>query len=185
MALGAFLIVLGAACRLVPHPLNFVPMAAIALYGAARLPGRMAWLVPVVAMVLSDALLNASRGYFPGVAAVTLVSYGTLAVIAVAGGRLGRQAHAATRVGASLAGSTLFFLTTNLAVWAFQRGAGAGLNYSEGLPGLFESYAAALPFYGNGLTADLLGTAALFGGEALARRIGWLPGSRPAVSDAA
>lgn len=174
MALGAFLIVLGAACRLVPHPLNFVPMAAIALYGAARLPGRMAWLVPIAAMVASDAILNAGRGYFPGVTAVTLISYGTLAVIALAGGRLGRDAHGATRVGACLAGSTLFFLTTNFAVWAFQRGAGVGLSYGEGFPGLLESYTAALPFYGNGLAADLIGTVALFGGEAVARRLGWL-----------
>ncbi|MFO0958453.1 MAG: DUF6580 family putative transport protein [Isosphaeraceae bacterium] len=184
MALGTFLIALGLACRLVPHPLNFVPMAAIALYGAARLPGKMAWCVPIAAMALSDLYLNAGRGYFPGVTAVTLVSYATLAVIALLGGRLNRDANPATRAAASLAGSTLFFLTTNCAVWAAQRGAGVGLNYGEGLPGLLESYTAALPFFGNALAADLAGTAALFGGEALARRLGWLPSATPAVSEA-
>jgi hypothetical protein len=46
------LIVLALVGRLVPHPDNFTPMLAVALFGGAMLPGRMAYLIPLVAMFL-------------------------------------------------------------------------------------------------------------------------------------
>jgi hypothetical protein len=162
-----FLVILGAATRLVDHAPNAVPMAAIALFAAARLPRRWAWMAPVGAMALADAYINLRYGQFPGVLIVSFTSYATFAVIALLGGLLGRKAHPAARIGASLAGSTLFFLTTNFAVWAAQRGTGIGLNYGEGVPGLLECYLAALPFFRNGVVADLIGTVVLFGCSAL------------------
>ena len=40
---------------------NFVPIGAVSLYAGARLPRRWAWLVPVIAMVLSDLMLEYVR----------------------------------------------------------------------------------------------------------------------------
>jgi hypothetical protein len=57
----------------------------------------------------------------------------------------------------ALGGSTLFFLTSNLATWA------EGLLYPMTFAGLINCYVAAIPFFGNTLAADLLGTALLFG----------------------
>jgi hypothetical protein len=58
----------------------------------------------------------------------------------------------------SVAGSTLFFLTSNFAVWA------EGQLYPLTLAGLSECYALGLPFFWKGtLPADFVGTALLFG----------------------
>lgn len=183
MVLGLFLVVLGAASRLMDHAPNAVPMVAIALFAAARLERKWAWMVPVAAMACADAVINMRYGQFPGVLVVSLTSYLTYVAIACLGGLLGREAHLATRLGASLAGSTLFFLTTNLAVWAAQRGTGVGLSYGEGLPGLIECYVAALPFFGNGVAADLFGTVALFGGSVVLTRLASLVKTRLAASE--
>src|SRR5947209_4572342 len=117
MTTAVLLIVLGAISRLVPHPPNAVAIGALALYAGARLPRAWAFVVPIAAMVFSDAIIDfgAGHGAFP---VTRLVVYGTLALI-VALGRLPRaQAGPLTRVGMSLMASSLFFLTTNFAVWA-------------------------------------------------------------------
>src|SRR5262245_50630143 len=62
IVLAAFLMLLGAGTRLVPHPPNFVPMGAISLYAGARLPRRWAFAVPLGAMLLSDIVLDWGHG---------------------------------------------------------------------------------------------------------------------------
>ena len=57
LGLSLFLIAVGAIYRLVPHPVNAVPMGALALFAGASLPRRWAWIVPVAAMGLSDLVL--------------------------------------------------------------------------------------------------------------------------------
>ncbi|MBC8101141.1 MAG: hypothetical protein H7Z41_00955, partial [Cytophagales bacterium] len=53
------LIVLAALSRLLPHPPNFTPVAAMALFGAAMLPDkRLALLAPLAALLLSDLFLG-------------------------------------------------------------------------------------------------------------------------------
>lgn len=64
----------------------------------------------------------------------------------------------------AVAGSVLFFLLTNAAVWM------TGTMYAPGLAGLLESYLAGLPFYRNTLMGDLFFTGVLFGVYELASR---------------
>src|SRR4051794_25983076 len=53
------LVLLAAASRLVPHPPNVTPMAAVALFGGATIERRrLAFLVPLAALLLSDLLLQ-------------------------------------------------------------------------------------------------------------------------------
>src|SRR5258705_6339337 len=52
------LIVLAAASRLLPHPPNFAPVAAIGLFAGALSGRRVGWLVPLVALLLSDLVLG-------------------------------------------------------------------------------------------------------------------------------
>src|SRR5260370_3722394 len=136
---------------------NFVPMGAVALYAGAKLPRRWAWLVPLAAMVLSDLALD-YRTPRPLFELTRWTVYGTLAATTL----LGQFANL-RKVGLwllpllSLGGSMLFFLTTNLATWA------EGRMYPLTLAGLLECYAAGLFFLRNTVTADLLGTAVLFG----------------------
>ena len=72
--------------------------------------------------------------------------------------------HPALIAGAALTSSVLFFLMTNLGVWA------SGHLYPRTWAGLVTCYTAALPFFRNGLEGDLLYTLVLFGGIALMER---------------
>jgi uncharacterized protein DUF6580 len=167
------LILLGVLSRLVPHPPNAVAMGAMALYAGARLPRRWALAVPVVAMLLSDFILDygTGRGLL---SPVRLTSYATFAVIVLLGRLPRRDAGPLVRVEMSLGASLLFFLTTNLAVWQW------GELYPRTAHGLVLCYEAAVPFFGNTLSADLVGTALLFGCDALIRQR--LSQKKPALS---
>jgi hypothetical protein len=136
---------------------NFAPMAAISLYAGSRLPRRWAWVVPVVAMVVSDLILDQGR-YRPAFELTRWTIYTTFAVTTLLGPlanwpRFGRWLLPIL----SVTGSLLFFVTSNLATW------GEGLLYPMTFTGLIACFVAAIPFFGNTIAADLIGTAALFG----------------------
>ncbi|MCU0936388.1 MAG: hypothetical protein MUF66_10030 [Gammaproteobacteria bacterium] len=142
------LIGVAALTRLVPHPPNLVPMGAIALVSGALLGHRaLAYVVPLAGMLLADLVLGL-HAQIPAV-------YASMAAVVWLGSRLGARRGLVLVTVASVAGSTLFFLVTNLSVWAFD-----GL-YPPTLDGLIACYVAALPFFGNSLAADLLFTGVL------------------------
>src|SRR6476620_12467144 len=59
----AGLIVVAALTRLLPHPPNFSPVEAIALFGGAYFASRRwAAMVPLLAMLVSDVVLGALHG---------------------------------------------------------------------------------------------------------------------------
>lgn len=156
MTTAVLLILLGSLSRLLPHPPNFVALGALALYAGARLPRRFALSVPLAAMALSDFFLDFGTGRAV-LSATRLTIYATFAAIVLIG-RLGVASSRPVRLaGLSLSASTLFFLTSNFAVWA------AGQMYPPTLSGLALCYLAAIPFFWNTLAADLAGTALLFG----------------------
>lgn len=174
MRIALALVVLGILSRIIPHPPNMAAVGAVALYAGARLPRRWALLVPIVVMTLSDALL----GWFfwgkdyPFVSLSRGASYLTFLVIVLAGPLARRDGQPLVRGALSLAASTLFFVTTNFAVWLepFVL-SGLPLMYPKSLAGLAMCYAAAVPFFGNMVIADLVGTGVLFGLDAFARRL--------------
>lgn len=160
MFTGVVLVALAVACRLLSpelHIWNFVPAGAVALYAGARLPRKWAWAVPMAAMFLSDLLLS-HRGAYPITSPTRWTVYGTLAATTILG-RLARgpRFRGWMLPGLSLAGSTLFFVTTNFATWA------EGREYPLTLAGLVLCYIKAIPFQRNTIAADLLGTCVLFG----------------------
>ena len=167
--MAVFLVALGVFSRLLPAlgllPYHVTFLGAVCLYAGARLPRRWAFAVPLIAMLASDLILDAFHG--GGSKPMTrLTVYGTFALL-VALGRLPKpDAGPAIRAGLAILGSTLFFLTTNFAVWAADD---TGM-YPLTAEGLVGCYAAALPFFRNMLVADLVGTGILFGIDALARR---------------
>jgi hypothetical protein len=160
----AVLVFGAAALRLIPHPPNFVPVAAIALFGGALFDRKCwAFVVPLAAMVASDAVLYPLHGYRFDVVE-TLVIYLSFAAIVGVGLLLrGRRGVASVTI-AAVSSSTLFFLTTNLAVWAFSGW------YPPTAAGLGACFVAAIPFYGLSLAGDLFYASILFGGFALAER---------------
>lgn len=151
------MILAAAAARLGPHLPNFTPIAAMALFGGAHFADkRLAFGVPLLALLLSDALL----GFHAGMPAV----YGSFALIVALGLGLRTDCTVTAVAGTALAGALLFFLITNFAVWV------EGAFYPRTWVGLGECYVAAIPFFRNSLAGDLFYTAVLFGGFALAQR---------------
>src|SRR5262245_56444076 len=119
------MVLLAALARLLPHPPNFTPLGAVALFGAAHFRSRWtAFLVPLAALLVSDAALEVvtrlgwaggwlagGRGFYQGM----WVVYGTIALIAAVGLLL-RRRRTVPRVAAAVLGSSvLFFLVTNFA----------------------------------------------------------------------
>lgn len=150
-------ILAAAASRLVPHPMNFTPIGAMALFSGAYFGRRVtAFLVPLAAMLLSDLVI----GFHSGMPVV----YGCFAVNVLVGMWLQRRRSVVTVPLASLACSLLFFLVTNFAVW--QRGS----LYPVTWDGLVACYVAALPFFDRTVLGDLFYSTVMFGGFALAER---------------
>ena len=163
MTTAVLLVLLGAFSRLIPHPPNFVALGALALYSGARLPRRWAWAVPIGAMTLSDVFLDVGTGR-SAVSLVRVTIYATFAAIVLAGRGLRERAGTRRLAAFSLGASVLFFITSNFAEWI------ADPKYPKTAAGLALCYLAAIPFFWNTVAADLLGTATLFGLDALARR---------------
>ena len=156
MVLGA-MILAAALSRLIPHPPNLASVSAVALFGGAYLADkRVAFLLPLAALFLSDLVL----GFYRHMEIVYL----SFAVI-VGIGRLLQNNRSVPRVaGAALASSFVFFVMSNFGVWAF------GSMYPKTFDGLTTCYVAAIPFFWNTLQGDLLYTALLFGGFSLLER---------------
>jgi hypothetical protein len=154
--LGAILA--AAALRLVPHPPNFSPIAAMALFSGAYVGRRgLAFVAPLAALLLSDAVL----GYYRGMSFV----YGSMMLVVVIGWWLSSRRTPLRIGGAAVASSVLFYVLTNFGMWLF-----SGF-YPRTLAGLEACYIAAIPFFQNTLAGDLFFTTLLFGGFAIAERL--------------
>ena len=164
---------LAALSRLLPHPPNFSPVAAIALFGGAYFASRR-WAVaaPLLAMLLSDLLLAALNGglyreHFASLAYWAV--YACILLSSVLGFGLRGRVGGARVLGYSLTGSAVFFVLTNLALWAAANPVG---DHPACEAGLLPCYAAALPFFKWTLLGTLFYSALLFGGyEMLHQRV--------------
>ncbi len=161
-------IVAAAAMRLVPHPPNFSPIDAMALFGGAYLGRRgIAFVAPLAALLLSDLVL----GFYHGMATV----YATVALIVVIGWWVSSR-RTPLRIGAAaIASSIVFFVITNVGMWLF-----SGI-YPVTYAGLAACFAAAVPFFQNTVAGDLFYTVLLFGGLRIAELI--LPQVRAAPEE--
>jgi hypothetical protein len=143
------LIVAAILLRLMPHPWNFQPMDALALFGGAVLPGASAFVVPLGAVIVSDAALG-----FYGVGMLWV--YAAYLAIIFLGHLALRRRSAMGIAGTAVASAILFYLITNFGEWT-------GPLYPHTLAGLAASYAAAIPFFRNTVLSDIVYSLALFG----------------------
>jgi hypothetical protein len=172
------IVVAAALARLVPHPPNVTPIAAMALFGGACLGNRkLACLLPLAAMILSDLVLGCTRYGMVNMLAIQPVVYACILATSALG-RFIKDRRSVWQVGtATFAGSLLFFVVTNFAVWT------TGHLYPLTASGLAACYTAAIPFFRNSLLGDVGFTAVLFGGLALLEnRVTWMRESAPSVS---
>jgi hypothetical protein len=160
------LVLLAATSRLIPHPPNFAPIAAVALFGGATFQRRTAFLIPLAALLMSDLILHLTYlaswqpnwGFYQGQWVVYACSLASVFL----GSLIRRRRTVLSIAIATVAGSVLFFLVTNFAVWA------SGTMYPRTAPGLLFCYEMALPFFRSTLAGDIVYSAVLFGTLALA-----------------
>ncbi len=149
MILGAALV------RLLPHPWNFTPIGAMALFsGATFRDRRLAFVVPLATLFLSDLVI--------GLHSLMWAVYGSFAMMVWLGTWLRARRRLWPIAATTLAGALLFFVVTNFAVWL------SGMTYSKTVAGLVACYVAAIPYFGNTLAGDAFYVALLFGGFAFA-----------------
>ncbi len=128
------LIVFAVISRLVPHPPNFTPITAIALFGGYSLSNRWnAFLLPLAIMFISDLFL----GFHSTIWAVYL----SFLLITSIGFLLKNRFSYFRLFYFSSISSLAFFLITNFAVWLT-----SGM-YPHNLQGLLQCYFFGLPFY--------------------------------------
>jgi hypothetical protein len=170
-ALITGIVVAAAALHIVPHPMNFAPIGALALFGGAYFSSkRAAVTVPLLSLIAGDIFTGFHR-LIPYVYASFLVS--------VAIGFWLRQKKSVRRIGgATVAGAIQFFLITNFALWASSIG-----SYPKNWGGLVACYNAGLPLFWNTLAGDVFYVVLLFGGMALAEKR--FPSLREPLADAA
>ncbi len=156
--LALTIIALAAALRIDPHPWNFTPVGAMALFsGAIIRDRRIAFFFPLLALFAGDIFIGLYN-LMPFVYASFLIN--------VAIGFWLRDRRSVGRIAAAtLFGAVQFFLVTNFAVWFF------GLSYPRSTAGLIACYTAGIPFFWNTLAGDAVYAGLLFGGFALAERL--------------
>ncbi len=153
----AGLILLAIISRVLPHPPNFAPITAVALFGGALFTNRgLAFLVPLAAMLVSDAIIG-FHSHVP-------VIYGLFILTVLIGFALRDRISLGSVAAASIGSSILFFLGSNFVVWY-----GSSM-YAQTWDGLMMSYTMAIPFFQNSLLGDLFYSGVLFGAWAWAKQ---------------
>ena len=159
MLLALALIILAADLRIAPHPWNFTPVGAMALFsGAVVRDRRLAFAFPLLALFVGDLFV----GFYKLM--VMLMVYASF-LLSVLIGRFLQGRRTFPRIGAAtLLGSVQFFLITNFAVWWLLG------SFPKTAAGLAACYLSGLPLFWNTLAGDVMYSALFFGAFALAER---------------
>ncbi|MGD2159736.1 MAG: hypothetical protein PVG94_01035 [Gammaproteobacteria bacterium] len=143
--------------RLLPHPPNVSPVAAMALFGGVYFSDkRVAFLVPFLALLLSDFLI--------GLHDTMIYVYAGFALTVVIGFWIRQKLNVSRIAFAVIVSSLLFFVISNFGAWL-----SSGL-YPMTTDGLMQAYIAAIPFFQNSLLGNMVFATLLFGGFALLQR---------------
>ena len=155
--LAAVMIILAAVLRIVPHPWNFTPIGAMALFsGAMFRDRRVAFLFPLMALFAGDLFVGFHR--------LIPVVYASFLLSECIGTGLANRRGILRVGGAVFLGALQFFLITNFAVWQLFG------TYPHTPTGLAACYIAGLPFFGNAIAGDALYATLFFGTFALAEK---------------
>lgn len=127
-------IVIAAVIRLFPHIPNVTPITAMALFsGVYFTDKKYAFIIPLLAMFLSDIFLGFSM--------ITLFVYAAFILVGYIG-----IASKKMNIKTILISSLSFFIITNFGVWL--------IGYPKTFNGLLECYTLAIPFFRNSLIGD-------------------------------
>lgn len=157
------LILAAISTRFIPHYPNFTAMGAAALFGGVVFKDNVkAFLVPLVALFLSDLVLNnvVYAEFNEGFTLFTQGFYWIYAafILTVLLGRYGANGFKILPLAVTgVASALLFYIITNFGAWL-----GNPL-YPQNFSGLMTSYAAGLPFLANQVAGTFMYGAIMFG----------------------
>jgi len=150
--IALILVLLGASIRLLPHPPNFTPIGAIAIFGGIYFSNKkIAFLIPFLAMLMTDFFIGFAEIW------ITLSVYASFALITLIGIWIRKNKNIFNIFGGTLLASSTFFVITNFVVWI------STTWYTKNTSGLLECYFLALPFFKNTLLGDLFYVGILIG----------------------
>ena len=147
--LAFFLLIIAILLRFLPHIPNFVPITALALFAGVYFGGPISYLLPILAMIVSDIFL--------GFHSTMIFVYASLLLTVSIGQTVKKHKRPLNVIGGTLFASIIFFIITNFGVWLTTDW------YSTNLYGLIKCYYMALPFFRNSIAGDLFYVAVMFG----------------------
>ena len=128
--------------RLIPHPPNFTPILAIALYAGLNFKNKYLFCIPLLGMLISDYFLGYHNSFIWVYLSILLIFYL---------GYLYFKKHSfSSIIFLSFASSLIFFCISNFGVWI--------IGYPKTFAGFISCYVAAIPFFHNTLLSTLFYT---------------------------
>tara|TARA_X000001036_G_scaffold293223_1_gene272512 strand:+ start:142 stop:642 length:501 start_codon:yes stop_codon:yes gene_type:complete len=129
------LIIFGIISRIIPHPPNFSPVTAIALFGGLNFSNKkIAFIIPLLILIISD--------FFLGFSLINIIVYISFILVVFIGTRIKKIS-----IQNILLSSFIFFLVSNFGVWV--------IGYPMTLDGLILCYTMAIPFFGYSIAGDI------------------------------
>ena len=129
------IIIIAILSRLIPHPPNFTPVTAVALFSIINFKNKyIAISIPIICLFVSDLIL--------GISLINLFVYFSFILISGIGYLFGK-----INLKSILLSSLIFFFVTNFGVWL--------IGYPKTLEGFIACYIAAIPFFGWTVAGDL------------------------------
>ena len=129
------IIIIAILSRLIPHPPNFTPVTAVALFSIINFKNKyIAISIPIICLFVSDLIL--------GISLINLFVYFSFILISGIGYLFGK-----INLKSILLSSLIFFFVTNFGVWL--------IGYPKTLEGFITCYIAAIPFFGWTMAGDL------------------------------
>ena len=138
-------IIVAALMRLIPHPPNFVPITAIAIFAGVKFNNiKIAYAIPISIMLISDLFIGFySISLFVYLAFILIITYSSFI-----------KKYSIKNI---ILSSVMFFIITNFGVWLMG-------GYPKSVEGLVLCYTMAIPFFTNSIIADLFFSAILYYG---------------------
>ena len=136
------LILILALSRLIPHPMNFTPVIAVAIMSGYFFKNiYLSFATLIVSMLIADLFLGFYENMVFVYLALLLISFGFY--------KLSKKINFKNLFIYGFAGSVIFFIISNFGVWALGSPSLSNLPYDRTLSGLIECYIFAIPFFPN------------------------------------
>tara|TARA_B100000941_G_scaffold197535_1_gene143211 strand:+ start:338 stop:817 length:480 start_codon:yes stop_codon:yes gene_type:complete len=129
------LICIAIVSRIVPHPPNFTPITAIALFSSIHFKNKLyKYFIPITGLIISDIII--------GISLINIFVYLSFILISFIGAKFQKINNYSIMLS-----STSFFVISNFGVWL--------IGYPKNIEGFILCYYMALPFFINTILGDL------------------------------